>query len=161
MWPAEVTHNTSPSGLNITSHWSVWPTEVVWTTFVRWFTESLGKCEQIILVECCFTSTETVALLGTGAQDDHFDFHTAPEFWQVIQKSLATVLNSGSPAVVVVQLRSSKRRTDWIWPLALIGAWISTHHHHPLSLSTFSLWTAPLSINLRRHCNSSASVVRP
>ena len=29
--------------------------------------------------ECCFTSTETVGLLGTGAQDGHLDFHTAPE----------------------------------------------------------------------------------
>ena len=29
------------------------------------------------LVECCFTSTETVGLLGTGAQDGHLDFHTA------------------------------------------------------------------------------------
>ena len=33
------------------------------------------------LVECCFTSTETVGLLGTVAQDDHHDFHTAPELW--------------------------------------------------------------------------------
>ena len=31
------------------------------------------------LVECCFTSTETVGLLGTGAQDGHLDFYTAPE----------------------------------------------------------------------------------
>ena len=31
------------------------------------------------LVECCFTSTETVGLLGTGAQDGHLGFHTAPE----------------------------------------------------------------------------------
>ena len=31
------------------------------------------------LVECRFTSTETVGLLGTGAQDVHLDFHTAPE----------------------------------------------------------------------------------
>ena len=31
--------------------------------------------------ECCFTSTETVGLLGTGAQDGHLDFHTAPELW--------------------------------------------------------------------------------
>ena len=30
-------------------------------------------------LKCCFTSTETVALLGTGAQDGHLDFHTAPE----------------------------------------------------------------------------------
>ena len=31
------------------------------------------------LLKCCFTSTETVGLLGTGAQDVHLDFHTAPE----------------------------------------------------------------------------------
>ena len=31
------------------------------------------------LVECRVTSTETVGLLGTGAQDGHLDFHTAPE----------------------------------------------------------------------------------
>ena len=31
------------------------------------------------VVECCFTSTETVDLLGTGAQNGHLDFHTAPE----------------------------------------------------------------------------------
>ena len=31
------------------------------------------------LVECCFTSTETVGLLGTGAQDGHLDPRTTPE----------------------------------------------------------------------------------
>ena len=30
-------------------------------------------------LKCCFTSRETVDLLGTGAQDVHLDFHTAPE----------------------------------------------------------------------------------
>ena len=30
-------------------------------------------------LKCCFTSTETVGLLGTGPQDVHLDFHTAPE----------------------------------------------------------------------------------
>ena len=30
-------------------------------------------------MKCCFTSTETVGLLGTGAQDVHLGFHTAPE----------------------------------------------------------------------------------
>ena len=30
--------------------------------------------------ECCFTSTATLGLLGTGAQDGHLDSHTAPEF---------------------------------------------------------------------------------
>ena len=34
------------------------------------------------VVGCCsVTSTETVGLLGTGAQDGHLDFHTAPELW--------------------------------------------------------------------------------
>ena len=32
-------------------------------------------------LKCCFTSTETVGFLGTGAQDGHLDFHTAPELW--------------------------------------------------------------------------------
>ena len=32
-----------------------------------------------LLLKCCFTSTETVGLFGTGAQDGHLDFHTAPE----------------------------------------------------------------------------------
>ena len=31
------------------------------------------------LLKCCFTSTETGGLLGTGAQNVHFDFHTAPD----------------------------------------------------------------------------------
>ena len=32
-----------------------------------------------LMLKCCFTSTETVGLLGKGAQDIHLDFHTAPE----------------------------------------------------------------------------------
>ena len=30
-------------------------------------------------LKCCFTSTETIGLLGTGAQDVHLHFHTVPE----------------------------------------------------------------------------------
>ena len=30
-------------------------------------------------LKCCFTSTETVGLLETGAQDVQLDFHTAPD----------------------------------------------------------------------------------
>ena len=33
----------------------------------------------LLLLKCCFTSAETVGLLGTGAQDVHLDFHTTPE----------------------------------------------------------------------------------
>ena len=32
----------------------------------------------MMMVTCCFTSTETVGLLGTGAQDGRLDFHTPP-----------------------------------------------------------------------------------
>ena len=39
-------------------------------------------------LKCCFTSTETVGLLRTGAQDVHLDFHTAPEFWVVFHPAL-------------------------------------------------------------------------
>ena len=33
----------------------------------------------LVMMKCCFTSTETIGLLGTGAQDVHLDFHTVPE----------------------------------------------------------------------------------
>ena len=35
--------------------------------------------EASTLLKCCSKSTETVGLLGKGAQDVHIDFHTAPE----------------------------------------------------------------------------------
>ena len=34
-----------------------------------------------LLLKYCFKSTETVGLLGTGAQDVHLDFLTVPELW--------------------------------------------------------------------------------
>ena len=37
-----------------------------------------------LLLKRCFTSTETAGLLGTGAQDSHLDFHTAPELWEMV-----------------------------------------------------------------------------
>ena len=33
----------------------------------------------MMMIKCCLTSTETVGLFGTGDQDVHLDFHTAPE----------------------------------------------------------------------------------
>ena len=33
----------------------------------------------MLLLKCCFTSTETVSVLESGAQDIHRHFHTAPE----------------------------------------------------------------------------------
>ena len=45
----------------------------------------------MLLLKCCFTSTETVGLLGTGAQDVHLDFHTAPELCDVVGVSYVNV----------------------------------------------------------------------
>ena len=50
-------------------------------------------------LKCCFTSTETVGLLGTGTQDVHLDFHTAPELCK----------SNDTRAVLVVLLRSAVR----------------------------------------------------
>ena len=50
------------------------------TKFGLLFSRSeLGQCNGLGL-EVLLTSTETVALFGTGAQDGHLDFHTVPEF---------------------------------------------------------------------------------
>ena len=37
-------------------------------------------------LKCCITSTETVGLLGTGAQDGPLDFHTAPDLLSMVLK---------------------------------------------------------------------------
>ena len=71
-------------------------THISWRRFVGWNTHHIktkqkqttnknkkvskrDRFQLLQLVECCFTSTETVGLLGTGTQDGHLDFHTAPE----------------------------------------------------------------------------------
>ena len=47
---------------------------------LRCWADVLGPRENLgWLVECCFTSTETVGLLGWRGQDGHLDIHTAPE----------------------------------------------------------------------------------
>ena len=47
----------------------------------RFPSADVGKTIDLVAgqLKCCFTSTETVGLLGTGAEDVHLDFHTAPE----------------------------------------------------------------------------------
>ena len=44
-------------------------------------------------LKCCFTSIETVGLLGTGAQDVHLDFHTAPELCDTLRFGSVVLLN--------------------------------------------------------------------
>ena len=43
---------------------------------------NLRKTTLLLMLNFCFPSTETIGLLGTGAQDVHLDFHTAPELWK-------------------------------------------------------------------------------
>ena len=43
------------------------------------FKKKKKKSYKVGWLKRCFTFTETVGLLGTGAQDGHLDFHTAPE----------------------------------------------------------------------------------
>jgi len=57
-------------------------TEVTEDILAKWTFDNSTK-----LLKCCFTSTETVGLLRTGAQDVHLDFHTAPELWTSYIKS--------------------------------------------------------------------------
>ena len=38
----------------------------------------------VVVAEVLLYVTETVSLLGTGAQDGHLDFHTAPELCCVV-----------------------------------------------------------------------------
>ena len=55
-------------------------TEYCWAGWGGWGGSLSSDCHcSDWLVECCFTSTETVGFLRTGAQDGHLDFHTAAE----------------------------------------------------------------------------------
>jgi len=57
-------------------------------------------------MKCCFTSTETVGLLGTEAQDGHLDFHTAPEFGGLGPSVVVLqTLRTGDDVVAVVVAR--------------------------------------------------------
>ena len=71
----------------------------------------LFRTLQVLLVECCFTSTETVGLLGTGAQAVHLDFHTAPE----LRKFCSDVFKR--------QSRSVPWRDPAVWPSGKALGW--------------------------------------
>ena len=60
------------------------------------------------VVECCFTSTETISLFGTGAQDGHLDFHTAPEHWK-IDKNLCVYI------YILSVLVDKTCDASWVW----------------------------------------------
>ena len=62
-----------PTDESLTSLWEFSSSPSSWS--------HLDSLSNLMLLHCCFTSTETIGLLGTGAQDNHLDFRTAPELW--------------------------------------------------------------------------------
>ena len=92
-------------------YWNTMLTQNDWSSWLSWSTRALetfsenGSRALVLSVRrmhlwpfvtgghavkkmgCCLTSTETVGLLGTGAQDVHHNFHTAPELWKMGQTS--------------------------------------------------------------------------
>ena len=56
---------------------------IVWISWSSMCHYRYAWTVKFVLLKCCFTSTETVGLLGTGAQDGHLDLHTAPELWSL------------------------------------------------------------------------------
>ena len=51
-------------------------TRIINVCFVNADCRCLSFDPVLLLLKCCFTSTETAGLLGTGAQHAHLDFHT-------------------------------------------------------------------------------------
>ena len=66
---------------------------------LKWTYLADVKRAGVLLVECCFTSTQTVGLLGTGARDaGHLDFHTAPELCAGVRDNLLLNVHGGEKA---------------------------------------------------------------
>ena len=40
---------------------------------------SQHESKEVKMLKCCFTSTETIGLVGMGARDIHLNLHAAPE----------------------------------------------------------------------------------
>ena len=58
----------------------------------------------LLLLKCCFTSTETVGLLGTGAQYGHLDYPFDPNDKGIVTHSLLkteALTDSGQNAVQI------------------------------------------------------------
>ena len=89
------------------------------------------------LVACCFTSTETVGLLETGAQDGHLDFHTAPELC-LSYRSSALLLSVHRNRRLNYQGWELRPSTSTFTQLLISDPFLSMHRPRP-PVSTSSL----------------------
>ena len=64
-------------------------------------------------LKCCFTSTETIGLLGMGAQDVHHDFHTAPELC-ILSTSWSILCIMQLHIEIYIYMYSSFPHGEWI-----------------------------------------------
>ena len=86
--------------------------------------------------KCCFPSTETVGLLGTGAQDVHLNFDTAPEFRHIWKSA---------PAYVTPSLSQ---------PVKFPGWKVHAHACDQIFSSPISNFNTVRSMKLRLHANA-------
>ena len=88
-------------------------------------------------LKCCFTSTETVGLLETGAQDGHLDFHTAPELDRFVSTECVYVdVLSASVQVTLTLLSYIKKKKVKTYYPRLCGI------PQYLDLHIYRLWLA-------------------
>ena len=103
--------------------------------------------------ECCFASTKTVGLLGTGAQDGHLEFHTVPELWP----------NSKCLRLYVQVILLCRFFWSWSWPemkwalkrIKIANVSISSMRVIVLCIYIYAadvLTASNLSFPLRGHC---------
>ena len=97
----------------------------------------------VCLLQCCFKPTESVRTtdyLGRGAQDSHFDFHTAPELWWYVFFSVALSPQSSYDFHTAPELRGEdilKSETLRMEPTTLgVPGVIRSRTSHPGPLST-------------------------
>ena len=90
-------------------------------------------------LKCCYTSTETEGLLGTGAQDSHLNFHTAPELWilNFYFYRLSSILPSPRPAPKNDHKENRHPTCTYYWTYATVEKgpykWQKLHQHQGLA----------------------------
>ena len=87
-------------------------------------------------LKCCVTSTETVVLLGTGAQGGHLDFHTAPELCNCCGQKHVDIVTAKSVTTGVVKSCNACRHI-WLHK-GQFEFEFDCHHDRQTSLITVS-----------------------